>query len=377
MSEHVRRVTTPVGDPAWLVSDYEQVRAFLADPRLGRSHPDPEHAPRFSESAIFFQPQEGTPEAERVEHLRMRRLLARSFSARRMERLRPRITAIAAERLDALAATSHPADFHEAVSFPLPVLVISELLGVPYEDRDDFGRWSDDAAHMDDAERSLTGLQSLFMYMHALIERKRETPAEDVISDLLAAARQDSSLTELEVAQLSAGLLFAGHVTTVSAIDEGVLLFLTHPDQRKSLERNPSLVPTSVEEILRYPEPTRAERRRDGGLPRYASVDIEMDGVTIRAGDLVLLSLDGANSDERVFADAKRFDVARTDNAHMTFGHGPHYCVGAPLARMELECVFGTLFQRFPTLELAVAPAELKRRANVLVGGLEELPVRW
>jgi pentalenolactone synthase len=102
-----------------------------------------------------------------------------------------------------------------------------------------------------------------------------------------------------------------------------------------------------------------------------------MDGVTIRAGDLVLLSLDGANSDERVFADAKRFDVARTDNAHMTFGHGPHYCVGAPLARMELECVFGTLFQRFPTLELAVAPAELKRRANVLVGGLEELPVRW
>jgi pentalenolactone synthase len=376
-AERVRRVTTPVGDPAWLVSRYDLVRSLLADPRLGRTHPNPEQAARFSEAAFFSTPEQATPEEERTAHARFRRLLARSFSARRMERLRPRIMAITTEMLDALEAMTPPVDFHEAVSFPLPALVISELLGVAYEDRDDFRRWSDDAAHMDDGDRSTAGLQSLFMYMYALIERKREKPGQDVISDLLAFAQQDASMTEMEVAQLGGGLLFAGHITTVNAIDEGVYLFLTHPDQREALVRNPSLVPSAIEEILRYPDPARSQRRREGGLPRYAAVDIEVDGVTIPAGDLVLLSLEAANSDEATFPDACSFDPARTDNPHMTFGHGSHYCIGAPLARMELECVFGTLFNRFPTLELAVPPQEIVRRTNVLAGGFESLPVRW
>ena len=156
-----------------------------------------------------------------------------------------------------------------------------------------------------------------------------------------------------------------------------MFLFLTHPDQREALVANPSLVPSAIEEILRYPDPARSARRREGGLPRYAAADIEVDGVTIPAGDLVLLSLEAANSDEATFSDACTFDPGRNDNPHMTFGHGSHYCVGAPLARMELECVFGTLFQRFPTLELAVPPQEIVRRTNVLAGGFESMPVRW
>jgi pentalenolactone synthase len=272
---------------------------------------------------------------------------------------------------------SPPADFHRAVSFPLPVLVICELLGVPYEDRDDFGRWSNDASRMDDGDVSSAGLQSLFMYMQTVIERKRREPGQDVISDLLGAAGPDSGASDLEVAQMAVGLLFAGHITTVNAIDQGVFLFLTHPDQREALMRNPSLVPHAVEEILRYPDPARLERARDAGLPRWAGAEIEVEGVTIPAGDLVMLSIDAANSDEEVFPSACTFDVSRADNPHMTFGHGSRYCVGAPLARMELECVFGALFSRFPTLKLAVPPDEIVRRTNLLAGGFESLPVRW
>jgi pentalenolactone synthase len=215
------------------------------------------------------------------------------------------------------------------------------------------------------------------MYMQTLIDRKRGEPGHDVISDLLEAAEHIDGMGDLEVAQMSAGLLFAGHITTVNAIDEGVFLFLTHPDQREALVRDPSVVPHAVEEILRYPSPARTEDAGKFGLPRWAGADIEVDGVTIPAGDLVMLSIFAANLDEPTFPNACAFDVSRADNPHMTFGHGPRYCVGAPLARMELECVFGTLFQRFPTLELAVSPEEVVRRTNVLAGGFESLPVRW
>lgn len=376
-TDRIRKAVSPVGDPAWLVTRYDQVRTLFADPRLGRTHPNPEQASKFSEAAFLGQAWPGDPAQERVEHAQFRRLMSRSFSARRMARLRPRIEAITAEMLDGLGALTPPTDFHKAVSFPLPVMVICELLGVPFEDRAEFGRFSDDASRMDDSEVSNAGLQNLFMYMQTLIDRKRGEPGHDVISDLLEAAEHIDGMGDLEVAQISAGLLFAGHITTVNAIDEGVFLFLTHPDQREALVRDPSVVPHAVEEILRYPSPARSEDAHDFGLPRWAGADIEVDGVTIPAGDLVMLSIFAANLDEPTFPNACAFDVSRADNPHMTFGHGPRYCVGAPLARMELECVFGTLFQRFPTLELAVSPEEVVRRTNVLAGGFESMPVRW
>jgi pentalenolactone synthase len=372
-----RAVTTPAGDPAWLVSAYDDVKALLADPRLGRSHADPVSAPRFSTSAIFGGPQ-GDPATEAADHTRMRRLLAPAFSARRMARLRPRIESITADLLTDLLSRPCPADFHEAVSFPLPALVICELLGVPYADRADFRVWSDDAGRMDDPERSLAALGQLWAYMGELVRRKQSEPGQDVISDLVAAARHDPALTDETIAQLSAGLLFAGHETTVTAIDRGVTLLLTHPDQREALSAVPGAAGRAVEEILRSPIPFRSARRDSfGWLPRYATADLEFGGMTIRAGELVVLDLQAANVDDDRFPAPDRFDVGRGANPHLAFGYGYRFCVGAPLARIELETLFGTLFTRIPTLRLAVDPAELTPREELLTGGLVELPVTW
>jgi cytochrome P450 len=372
----VQRVTTPAGDPAWLVTGYENVKALLADPRLGRSHPEPERAARFSEAAIFGGPI-GSPSSERRDHARMRLLLGRSFSARRMAGLRPWVQELVDSLLDAMGRQTPPVDLHEAISFPLPALVICELLGVPYEDREDFRRWSDDAGDMTDGARSRTGLSRLQGYMRELVERKRQQPGEDVISDLVAAQQYaPDEFTDDHVVDLAAGLLFAGHETTVAAIDKGVLLLLTNPAEREALQRDPALIPRGVEEILRLPSPVPTVSQADG-LPRYANAELEIGSVTIQAGDLVLLALQAANLDDRVFPAPETFDVARDENPHLTFSHGPHYCIGAPLARIELQSVFGTLFRRFPTLRLAVPIEELRPRSHLLTGGLTELPVTW
>ena len=374
----IRRVITPAGDPAWWVTGYDDVKALLSDPRLGRSHADPQRAARISQSAIFGGPM-GHPSTEAAEHARTRRLLAPAFSARRMARLRPRVTAIIADLLDALANQTRPADFHEAVSFPLPALVICELLGVPYADREDFRRWSDDAAHLTDAARSQAGLMQLWQYMRTLVDRKQAEPGDDVISDLVAAAAADPELTVDGIAMLSAGLLFAGHETTVTAIDRGVTLLLIHPEQADALRHDPALIEPAVEEILRswLPMRTSGTDEQAAGLPRYANTDFTFGGVTIQTGELVMLGLRQANLDEQLFPEPDRFDVHRTRHPHLTFGHGPRFCVGAPLARIELHMLFAALLDRFPTMRLAVPVESLRGRDELLTGGLVELPVTW
>ncbi len=376
-SDSVQRVIGANGAPAWLVSGYERVKELLADPRVSRSHPDPRHAVRLTQPALFGGPM-GDPEMERADHARMRRLLTRSFSTRRMESLRPAVQTIVEELLTRVDRSGPPADFHEIAAFPLPILVICELLGVPPEDREDFCRWSDEATHMDHPARSRAGLQSLWRYLGALVERKHSIPGEDAISDLLEAAKLDPKLTDDGIAHLSAGLLFAGHQTAVGIIDRGVMLLLTHPEQREALQRDPALAALAVEEILRYPSPIeRPQTARRGGLPRYTTVDVELDGVTIPAGDLVMFALQDANQDERVFADAARFDITRRKNPHLSFSHGLHFCLGAPLARMELQYLFGRLFECFPTLRLAVPAGELRPIREAVAGRVASLPVAW
>jgi len=378
MSTAVQRVTSHAGDPAWLVTGYDTIRRLLVDPRLGTTHPDPERASHYSESVIFGKPRPSSA-TERQEHAYMRRLLGRSFSARRLAVLRPRVQDLVDGLLDELARKTPPVDLHDAISFPLPALVICELLGVPYADREDFRRWSDDAGDMTDQARSLAGLGALWQYIGQLVQKKLEQPAEDVLSDLVAAHRENPAAFPLDqVVELGAGLLFAGHETTVAAIDKGVLLLLTSPAQRAALQRDPALVPAAVEEILRISVPLPIpDTGRATGLPRWTNADVVIDGVTIPAGDLVLLELQDANHEEGVFGTPQEFDVTRADNPHLTFGHGAHFCVGAPLARMELQALFGTLFARFPTLELAVPVKELRLRSNLLTGGLDALPVTW
>lgn len=362
----VHRIRTRVGDTAWLVTGYDQVRALLDDDRLGRSHPDPAGAARSGESALFGGPL-GDFHTEKADHARMRSLLQPHFSPGRMRAFRPRVEALTASLLDHLADQPRPADLHTALAVPLPVLVICELLGVPYEDRDTFRAWTRDAADVTDRARSERGVGELFAYGLELAARKRRDPGDDVISRLC----ETEGVGDDEVAMLAMALLFAGHETTVVQIGLAALLLLTHPDAWQQLRENPNLIDAVVEEILRAPG------KGSGGIPRYARTDLTVDGTDIAAGDLLMLDTGAANHDPLVFPDPDAFDIARRAGHHLTFGHGAHYCIGAPLARIELRVVLSRLVERFPALRLAVPVTELTLRPDVLVGGLTDLPVTW
>jgi cytochrome P450 len=246
--------------------------------------------------------------------------------------------------------------------------VICELLGVPYDDRDQFRVWTEAAADITDRAISEQGLGNLFGYGMKLVEAKRREPGDDVISRLCAT---DGVTTE-EAAMLSMALLFAGHETTVVQIGLGALLLLANLDQWNALRNNPDLIPSAaVEEILRAPG------NGGGGIPRYARTDMEIDGLSIRAGDLVLLDIGAANHDPAVFTEPDSVDVTRSASGHLTFGHGARYCIGAPLARMELQAVLSQLIPRFPSMRLAVPTEALTLRQDVLIGGLTHLLVTW
>ncbi|MFI6941940.1 cytochrome P450 [Streptomyces sp. NPDC050418] len=357
-----------MGDPAWLVVGHEEVRRLLDDDRLGRSHPCPAAAARVSESALFGGPL-GAFDSERADHARMRSQLQPHFTPGRMRAFRPRVGALTTQLLDALAergADPH-ADLLTALALPLPILVICELLGIPYEDRVRFRTWTQAAADIKDRARSKQGLGELFSCGKELVAGKRTTPGDDILTRLC----ETEGLGDDEIAMLAMALLFAGHETTVVQLGLGALLLLTHPDQWAALGADPALAPGAVEEILRAPG------RGGGGIPRYARTDLSLHGHDIKAGDLILLDNGAANHDEKAFTDPARFDITRRAGAHLTFGRGARYCLGAPLARLELEVALGALTTRFPTMTLAVPPDELRLRTDTLTGGLAELPVRW
>jgi pentalenolactone synthase len=281
--------------------------------------------------------------------------------------LRPLVDELTAGLLRDLAGHGPPADLHQALALPLPIQVICELLGVPYGDRGQFRAWSEAVGDARDRGRSEQGLAALFSYGLQLVSRKREQPGDDFISRLCA-----DGLGDDEIAMLSMGLLFAGHETTVVAIGMGALFLLANPGQQQALADDPGLITTAVEEILRGPG-----RGSGGGIPRYARADLQIGEVTVRAGELVLLDNRAANHDPTVFPSPDRFDATRQGQAHLSFGHGAHYCVGAPLARIELQAVFSQLLARFPTMRLAVPVEQLRMRSGTVTGGLAELPVQW
>ncbi len=373
----IQRVNDAQGRPVWLVSGHERVRDLLADPRLGRSHPNPGHPARLTQPGWFGGPIPD-PEGEQADLHRMRKLLTPSLSTRRMESLRPRVETIVDGLLDELGRSGPPADFHTVVSFPLPALVVCELLGVPAEDREDLCRWQIEAKQVSKPAVARGGLQSLWRYLGTLIERKRSALGDDVISDLLHAARLDPKLTDDGIAHLAAGILFAGHAPVVAIIDRGMLLLLTHPEQREALQRDPALAASALEEIFRFASPIERQRAaRRGGLTRYASVDVEVNGITIRAGDTVMFAVQDANEDEVVFPDPRRFDISRERNPHLSLSHGAHFCLGAPLARLKLQYLFVRLFERFPNLRLAVELDEIQPVREAVAGAVSHLPVAW
>ncbi|MEV0380627.1 cytochrome P450 [Nonomuraea sp. NPDC050643] len=366
VAEGIAKVRTPAGDEVWLVSGYEDARTLFNDGRLGRSHPEPEKAARLSGSALLGGPT-GDIATEKAEHDRMRKLFMPSFSARRMKRLSEHVGSLVDERLDHMAKLTPPLDLHAELSFPLPVLVICRLLGVPYEDRDYFSGVSHRMGDMLDRAKGEAAREELSVYMAGLIERKRVEPAEDVLSDLANELDDDGTISDL-----AGTLLFAGHETTVNRIDFGVLLLLANPEQLALLKADPGLAPAAVEEILRLASPSLH------GLVRYAHEDIEIGDRVIRKGEAVVITPGVANRDERIYPDPDVFDLRRPPaDPHLSFGYGPRFCVGASLARVELEAVFGRLFQRFPGLRLAVPEEELQRSEGRIADGFAKLPVTW
>ncbi|MEV4731194.1 cytochrome P450 [Saccharopolyspora sp. NPDC049426] len=369
----VAPVTTPAGDPAWLVTRYDEVRTLLSDKRFGRSHPEPERASRVSTAAVQDGPT-GNYETEEADHARMRRLLTPAFSAKRMRMLTDHVQELVNGYLDQLIAereSGDVVDLHSGLAFPLPVAVICQLLGVPESDREHFHSLSSRMATLaadDDPHRAREEFNS---YMTGLAESKRDDLGEDVISDLVRAQDEDETYDYGEMIRLCVGLLFAGHETTVNRIGLGVLFLLTQPEHWKALTADPSgRVNRTVEEIMRLGAPG------DLGLLRYAHTDVEIGDVTIRRGEAVILSVNAANRDETAYADAEAFDPDREERTHLGFGHGAHFCIGASLARTELRIVFETLAQRLPDLRLAREMDELEVRPTI-TGGVTSLPVTW
>ena len=372
----VAAVTTPAGDPAWLVTRYAEVRDLLGDTRLGRSHPHPERAARITHGAVQEGPS-GDYETEEADHTRMRRLLTPAFSAKRMRQMGDDVQALVDGYVDDLVAAKEAspdgvADLHERLAVPLPVAVICRLLGVPPQDADHFRDLSDRMATYS-GEVDAEGARAEFgRYMAGLAEHKRAAPREDVISDLVRAQAQDETYDYGEMIRLSVGLLFAGHETTVNRIGLGALLLLTRRERWQDLTADPAgRTDAHVEEIMRLGAPG------DLGLLRYAHTDVEVGGVTIREGDAVILSINAANRDPAAFADAEAFDPDREERAHVGFGHGGHFCIGASLARTELRTVFRTLAARLPGLRLATGVDDIEVRTQHLTGGVTSLPVTW
>jgi cytochrome P450 len=362
------------GSTPWLVTRHAGQRALLADPRISANvaHPGyPHPSESFRERRARFRAFIGLDDPE---HARLRRMVNAPFASRRAEALRPAIQAIVDELIGKLLAGPKPADLVAAFALPVPSLVICQLLGVPYADHDFFqfqsrtliNRVTAPAAAQE-AQRALHG------YLRGLITRKLADPADDLLSRLAIERVRTGELTRREVASIGILLLVAGHETTANMITLGTLALLDQPDQLAALRetRDPTLIAGAVEELLRYLSIVHSGRRR------VALADIEIGGQVIRAGEGVIMPNDLANRDTSVFEDPGRLDIHRDARRHLSFGFGVHQCLGKPLAQVELQVAYSTLYRRIPTLSLATAVEDLRFEHEGLVYGIHELPVTW
>ena len=358
----------------WLAFTHAESNAVLRDRRLGRIWRDREPAERFGSFNLVHR--NALLEMEPPDHTRLRRLVSAAFVRGHVERLRPWVQRLAGELVDGLVARSGgtaPVDVLSGMAEKLPVAVIAELLGVPDADRPLLRPWSNAIVKMyeygrtvaveDAAERAA---DQFVTYLRGLAAERRRTPGEDLLSHLVTVRDSDGDrLTEDELVTTCVLLLDAGHEATVNVSGNGLLALLEHPDQLARLRDDPGLLPTAVEEFMRFDSPLQL-------FERTATTDVQVGGVTVREGQKVAALLGAANRDPAVFPDPDRFDVGRTDNPHITFGAGVHFCIGAPLARVELQASFGALLERTSRLELGGEPV---RRPEFVIRGLAELPV--
>lgn len=381
-SGQLARVTTAFGQEATMISRYDEVRAQLADTtgfHVGTVPPpqvlvdggfDSESVRRRRTvgNLIMLDP---------PDHTRLRRMVASWFTSRRVERMRPRVVEIINAALDAMEQAGPPVDLVSMFAKPVPVTVICELIGVPEADRERFRERASRAVEPSGSSTPLDELRRLGeagWVSHELIAHHREHPSDDVIGMLLrehAADVKENGITDDELVGLANALLIAGHETTTQMLSLGTLALLRHPDQLALVRDDPAVMPGAVEELLRYIGVLH------GGFVRIATRDTTLGGHDIRAGELVVPALAAANRDPRLVEDGDRLNITRPPVSHVAFGHGVHFCIGAPLARVELREAFPALFNRFPGLRLAIPESELDFADGTTVHALRSLPVTW
>ncbi|MFG1666752.1 cytochrome P450 [Streptomyces sp. Y7] len=365
----VHRIAGADGNPAWVVTRYQDVREALADPRLSV---DKRHAREGNYQGLSLPPalDANLLNMEAPDHTRIRRLVVRAFTARRVEELRAPIRETADRLLDALGPHG-TTDLIASYAAPLPITVICDLLGVPDRHRRDFRVWTDtliapDPTRPQDAKAAVVAMLGFF---GELLADKREEPGDDLLSDLIAVREGGDRLSEDELMSLAFLILFAGYENTVQLIGNAVLALLQHPGQLAALREDPKRMAAAVEEFHRFEGPALLAIRR------FPTEDMTIGGVVVPAGETVLLSLAAANRDPARFPDPDRLDLTRDTSGHLALGRGVHHCLGAPLARAETEIALTALLERFP--ELALADGDLRWRRSLRARGLLTLPVSY
>ena len=373
-TDGVRTTINAFGMEVFLVTRHEDIKAVLSDhERFSNARPPGfviPGAPEISEEEATSSRAGNLLGLDPPEHQRLRRMLTPEFTIRRMKRLEPRIIEIVDQQLDAMESAGAPVDLVANFALPIPSLVICELLGVPYDDRDDFQRRS--ARQLDlsipIAER-LEVIRQGRAYMGSLVERSRRQPGDDILGMLVR--EHGTELTDDELVGIASLLLLAGHETTSNMLGLGTLALLRHPDQLEAVRDDPDAIGPAIEELLRWLSIVHS------AIPRITTTDVEIAGVPIPAGQLVFVSLPSGNRDQDFIDSPEVLDIRRGAPGHLAFGHGVHHCLGAPLARMEMRIAFPALLRRFPTLALAEDFAEVAFRSFHFIYGLKSLEVTW
>jgi cytochrome P450 len=361
------RIQLPYGQPAWLATRYQDVRTVLGDRRFSRAMAVAADVPRMTpgklDSGIIVQ--------DPPDHTRLRRLVAMAFTQRRVERLRARIRELAEQLVDEMVVRGTPVDLVEHFALSLPVAVICELLGVPVTDRPKFRVWSDAFLSTNEATAAqfAANREGFRAYMSGLVAERRAAPADDLMSALIAARDEHDRLSELELVDMCTGILIAGHETTASHIPNFVIVLLDHPERLAELRAHPDLTPAAVEELTRF-----VPLGYGPGFPRYATEDVQVGDVLVRAGEPVVVAVGSANRDPRQFDDPDELRFDRPDNQHLGFGHGAHHCLGAQLARIELQEGLRALVGKLPTLHLA---GDIDWKVEMPVRGPRRMPIGW
>jgi len=374
----VQRVMLPGKQPAWLVTRYDDVLAALKGKQFAKDKLNARTADRSVRQpwvpGIVRPLMRNMLDVDAPDHTRLRALVHRAFTPRTIEQMHQRIHALTNELLDS-AADSGRMDLIRHYALPLPTTIIAEMLGVPAKDSPMFHRWSSAIVATNPSRwgmiKAIPNILAFLRYIRRLVALRRLEPREDLVSSLVLAEEAGDRLSEDELVAMIFLLLVAGHETTVNLIGNGTLALLRSPDDWENLRDDPDLIGSAVEELLRYCGPLKV------ATERYAREHTVINGTTIAQGELVYLALASANRDERQFADPDTLDLTRAPNRHLAFGQGVHFCLGAPLARLEAQIALNTLVQRTQNLRLAAHPAELRWQGGLVIRGLKELPVTF